>query len=344
MTYSHNAQSIDAIEMLSRVQDYFVMGLSKCSHDYGDNQGFKKVSWLRNEGKNGGGIRYEALDEDFFNRASVNLSQVHYSEDKSKKLEAASALSTIIHPRHPKAPSMHMHISWTQMKEGGGYWRIMADLNPAIVDEKSKEYFSHTLKQFKPELYEVASGQGDRYFYIPALKRHRGVSHYYLEHYNSGDFETDKKMAEAFAVLVIDTYLEIVSRVFELELSYDKEDEALQLAYHTLYFFQVLTLDRGTTSGLLIHDQNDIGIMGSIPRFIDNKLLKSWIEKLPAPQNELLEALCRVLGDDELVEVERETKKALAQTVRHHYKKYPDALKLQASGFSVPHTVANHTR
>ena len=47
------------------------------------------------------------------------------------------------------------------------------------------------------------------------------------------------------------------------------EATAQQLAYHTLYFFQVLTLDRGTTSGLLVHDQNDLGIMGSLPAWVD---------------------------------------------------------------------------
>ena len=41
------------------------------------------------------------------------------------------------------------------------------------------------------------------------------------------------------------------------------------------YLFQVLTLDRGTTSGLLIHNQNDVGIMGSLSLYINKVLLSS---------------------------------------------------------------------
>ena len=38
-----------------------------------------------------------------------------------------------------------------------------------------------------------------------------------------------------------------------------------------------------------------------------------------------------------------ETKKKLASAVREHYKKYPEALSMQASGNSVPPTVENHS-
>jgi len=36
-------------------------------------------------------------------------------------------------------------------------------------------------------------------------------------------------------------------------------------------------------------------------------------------------------------------KKALAKTVRAHYKKYPEALSMQASGAVIPDTVNNHS-
>ena len=35
-------------------------------------------------------------------------------------------------------------------------------------------------------------------------------------------------------------------------------------------------------------------------------------------------------------------KKALADAVRAHYKKYPDALSMQASGSVIPETVNSH--
>ena len=130
----------------------------------------------------------------------------------------------------------------------------------------------------------------------------------------------------------------------------DPGDFFRQLNYHTLYFFQVLTLDRGTTSGLLIHNQNDVGILGSLPSHVNVTLLKDWVEKMPASHRPLLSDLIRILHkgkmtwqeDAEVVLVSDELKKELAQAVREHYEKYPANLRLQAAGKVIPPTVSNH--
>ena len=115
-----------------------------------------------------------------------------------------------------------------------------------------------------------------------------------------------------------------------------------QLAYHTLYLFQVLTLDRGTTSGLLVHDQNDLGIMGSLPARVDRDLLASWQAKVESPQDDLVGALVDALPDESPSSVSDAVKIALAQTVREHYQKNPEALAMQASGNVIAPTVDNH--
>ena len=311
---------------------------------YGEGRSCEAVSCERDGGKHGGGVRYEARDQAVYDRGSVNVSQVHYDDDEKKKLGSATAVSTIIHPRNPHAPSMHMHMSWTQMRDGNGYWRIMADLNPSIIGEsrKDKKHFSQMLEKVTGELYEEGAAQGDRYFYIPVLRRHRGVSHYYLEGYNSGDFDADKAFVRNIAERVIDTYISIVSEKLDAYPTFTPEEREEQLAYHTLYLFQVLTLDRGTTSGLLIHDQNDVGIMGSIPSHVNRDILATWVERMPKPQDLLLKALLRALPKNVPTPVEEQTKKALAKAVRKHYKKYPEALSMQASGEIIPPTVDNH--
>jgi len=78
-----------------------------------------------------------------------------------------------------------MHISWTEMKDGQGYWRIMADLNPSLKDDVFQRDFEMALSRVSGEYEEEGTAQGDRYFYIPVLGRTRGVSHFYLEHFNS---------------------------------------------------------------------------------------------------------------------------------------------------------------
>ncbi|PHS38319.1 MAG: coproporphyrinogen III oxidase [Sulfurovum sp.] len=337
-------QAKEATLLVEGLQAYFVSKLNSLALAYGEGKSCETVIWSRDGGKHGGGVRYETRDSVVFDRGSVNVSQVHYDDTEHKKLGSATAISTIIHPRNPHAPSMHMHISWTQMKEGSGYWRVMADLNPSIISEADldKKIFSTTLQKVTGILYEEGAAQGDRYFNIPALGRHRGVSHYYLEGYNSGNFETDKNFALEIAESVIDTYISILSAKLTAHSTFTEEDKEEQLAYHTLYLFQVLTLDRGTTSGLLVHDQNDVGIMGSIPSHVNRDILASWVEKMSAPQDILLKSLLKVLPDQVPTPVEEKTKKALANAVRKHYKKYPEALSMQASGESVPSTVENH--
>jgi coproporphyrinogen III oxidase len=334
-----------ANKLVEELQAYFVNKINDVTKKFGDEKDCEAVEWLRDEGRHGGGVRFEAKDEKVFNRGSVNVSQVHYDDDERKKLSSATAISCIIHPRNPHAPSMHMHFSWTQMRDGKGYWRLMADLNPALIpDDISKKAFDNMLKEAAGEKYlEEGIAQGERYFNIPVLERTRGVSHFYLENFNTGDFELDRKYVEQFATKVIDSYIKITNNALNKNETFSQEEKQKQIDYHTLYLFQVLTLDRGTTSGLLVHTQNDVGIMGSIPSHVNRKLLTSWVGKMPKPQDELVLALLQALPNEMPTPVEVHTKKKLADAVRVHYKKYPEALSLQASGEIVPPTVANHS-
>lgn len=334
---AHTASTI-----VTKLQSHFVNVLNDLSRTLGANKPFSPVEWFRDEGTHGGGVRYESADEQLFNRGSVNYSQVHYDDDASKKLSSATAISTIIHPNNPLVPSMHMHISWTQMRDGSGYWRVMADLNPSNPDASDTQEFETMLQEAAGSYYEEGSAQGNRYFYIPALGRHRGVSHFYLENFNTGDEVADQSFALDFGTKVIDTYINIIRSAIQNRTVYDEVARSNQLNYHTLYLLQVLTLDRGTTSGLLIHDQNDVGIMGSLPSHVDKTLLQSWVGRLNGVQNDLLQAIVNALGEGDKVLVDEKTKALLANVVRQHYKQHPQAIALQASGDHIPQTVNNH--
>jgi coproporphyrinogen III oxidase len=324
---------------------------------------FAPASWLRDDGRHGGGERQETSDLDagasdnpapLFNRASLNTSHVQYDDDASRPLRSATALSCIIHPRAPRVPSLHTHISWTEMRNGRGVWRLMADLNPSLEVAADAAHFSGAIAAVVAvraglDVARAAVTDGDRYFHIPALNRHRGVAHFYVEGYSSGDsadaFASDLAFAEAFGDAVIATYADIAAAALAREASADADgDGRRQLAYHTAYLFQVLTLDRGTTSGLMVHDQNDVGIMGSLPNRVDKALLASWADRVPELQRPLVLALAAALpaGNDGVSVVDGDVRLALAAVVREHYKKHPEALELQARGSVIPPTVANH--
>lgn len=339
---AQSSNALAANTLVEELQRYFVNQLATVVCSRNAQACFQAVEWFRDQGRHGGGIRYVANNDQVFNRGSVNSSQIHYDDDEHKGLSSATALSAIIHPLNPYAPSVHMHISWTEMKNGKGYWRMMADLNPAIKNSQAVLTFTNTLKQVTAGQYHAGSVQGDRYFHIPALERHRGAAHFYLEDYASGDLEADFTMAKLLGKSVIETYVELVQQAMQHHPDPTEDDYRKQRAYHTLYFFQVLTLDRGTTSGLLVHDQNDLGIMGSLPAHIDKQLLASWQEKMTAPQDQLLSAILQVLSDESPCAINDGIKLALAAVVRQHYTRNPHALTMQAQGHVIPPTVENH--
>jgi coproporphyrinogen III oxidase len=334
--------AIKAYELVRALQKRFVDKLDLLSSELGENKKFEEVNWLRDDGIHGGGSRFEGRDNILFNTASVNVSQVHYDEDETKSLQSATAISTIIHPKNPNVPSIHIHISLTCLRDGNSYWRVMADLNPSIENSNDKEVFNNSLKELSKQNYEEGIKQGDKYFFIPALNRHRGVCHFYLENYRTPDEQSDFNFAQNFGEGIIDTYINIIENAFKTRTTFSVQDIKKQLDYHTLYLFQVLTLDRGTTSGLLIHNQNDVGIMGSLPSFINRDLLKSWEQNVQKPQDELVSSLVEAISKNGIIDAQ--TKEKLASIVRSHYKKYPQALKYQASGNTIPNTVNNHIK
>ena len=122
-------------ELLESLQAHFVRRLETIhtsDNDASRQSVFLPVRWLRASGLYGGGVRYEVTDTPVFNRASVNVSSVNYEDKPNSPVDSATALSVIIHPNNPHAPSMHFHISWTKMRNGPGSWRMIADLNPSI--------------------------------------------------------------------------------------------------------------------------------------------------------------------------------------------------------------------
>ena len=330
--------------LVGELQNELVRGLDTLARRRADPVSLEEVTWQRDGGRHGGGSRFVAAMTATFNRVAVNVSHVHYADDPDKRLAWATALSTIIHRDNPHAPSLHIHISWTEMKTGVGGWRLMADLNPSIPRPADTERFLETFRRIAPSYYDDGCTQGDKYFHIPALERHRGVAHFYLEGHATDEPETDLALARTFGQEVTNVYFGI----FEAALSDNHDpsdtDRDAQLAYHSAYLLQVLTLDRGTTSGLLVHDQNDVGILGSLPSHVDRALLGSWISCLPAPQDQLLGAIALALPQQHPCPVSNETRATLASVVRSHYQNNPEALALQAAGFVVPATVENHSR
>lgn len=391
MKFATSPQAIKAFDMLTGVQSFFADHLTRCHRELCNNHpetfsyrrvGFEKKQWQRNQGKNGGGFRLQGQGLErsditktanlpLFNRASINFSQVHYEQDESKKLESATAVSTIIHPHQASQPSVHIHTSYTELKNQSFSFRVMADLNPSFNEDFYRETFASRLRSASGEFEELGVSQGNAYFNIPFLNMTRGVSHFYLENLLiDKDFNKSLCFAESFTKTMMQTYCDILLKSFSvtppaIEKARTPVDLTIagsnssQIAYHSAYFAQVLLLDRGTTSGLLAHDQNDVGIMGSIPAILDLSLLEKWtqtvLEDQPI-QKKLLTNLIDAASADRFrldessfsqsgrhyCFVDEEVKSTFAQVAREFYTETPEALKFQAKGFTLPETYTNH--
>jgi len=326
MKISEQSEEAKEINLLfSGLQVYFVSKLNALALQFGEGKSCKSVIWECDKDKHGGGKRYEARDKSLFNQASIHVSELDYEDGKNKTLESASVCSATIHPDNPHVPSLHFSASWEKMKEEKGCWHLIADLNPSILNESTldQNIFCETLKKATGKLYDDGSVEGDIYFNIPVLRRHRGVSHYNLENYNTGTFEEQKAFILAFYESLIDRYISIFSAKLMLKPTYTEEKKEEQLAYHTLYLFQVLTEDRGTRTALLEHDQNDLGVLASLPSYINRNILSLWGEKMTVPQDLLLNQILKILPKSVPTPIDEKCKKLLANTIRKHYKKYP---------------------
>jgi len=322
-TQSKSSNAQKAIFLTQWIQGKLVNSLENLDAQI---ESFNPIHWLRDEGIHGGGTRYISEENDLFDRASINFSHVHYDDEPNKNLASATALSAIIHPNNPNPPSIHMHFSWTEMRNGSGYWRMMADLNPSISNNSYKEIFEKGLTLSTGEHYNTGRKQGDSYFYIPALNKRRGISHFYLEGFDSGNFNADYEMTKKVASTVISDYEKIL-RLAVLEFPhYNLDEKQIQIDYHTLYMYQVLTLDKGTIAGILVHNQNDLGIFGSLPSTINGILFHEWIEKTPPPFDELVRVISSIIGKSKSFKIRDSEKLLFAEAIRFFYKQHPQLI------------------
>ncbi|HEY5716425.1 MAG TPA: coproporphyrinogen III oxidase, partial [Psychromonas sp.] len=211
---------------------------------------------------------------------------------------------------------------WTELKNKRHYWRLMADLNPAIADQQEIGKFDLCLKETTGKYYRQGRLLGDDYFYIQALQCSRGASHFYLEGFNPEEINACD-FAKQFGESVIQCYCDILAQKLLSCAPPTPGQLKSQLNYHTLYFYQVLTLDKGTTAGLLVHNQNDIGTLGSLPSHINRVLLASWVDKTPAPQDKLIKRFLKILPEQDICFISGPLKMQIAEQIRAHYQEFP---------------------
>jgi coproporphyrinogen III oxidase len=219
--------------------------------------------WRRETGEGGGVGGF--LAGRLFEKAGVHTSAAtaRFSPELARTMPGAdvdptyvsASLSLIVHPRSPRAPTVHMNtrflstaVSWF----GGG-----ADLTPMIDEQRSQEaddaVLFHAAMQaacdaFDPDWYGRFKAECDAYFYLPHRKEPRGVGGIFYDQLSTGDFERDFAFTRAVGEAFLDVYPKIVRH--RMDEPWTEADREEQLVRRGRYVEFNLLYDRGTMFGL----------------------------------------------------------------------------------------------
>ena len=225
---------------------------------------FERKAWAHHSG---GGGEISLLRGAVFEKAAVNWSGV--SGEKFPTQEAsgpffATGVSLITHMANPYAPTAHMNIRFIQTQDkfwfGGGY-----DLTPmGYPFQDDTDHFHQTAKRTLDPfgLYAQFAQNAREYFYIPHLKRERGVGGIFFDHHNTGDFSRDLSMWKSVGETFLDALLPILERRIPHPYTEKEREKQLQMRAHYVEFN--LLYDRGTRFGFL-SGGNPEAILCSMP-------------------------------------------------------------------------------
>lgn len=235
------------IDFLKRLREEIIAGLEMLEPD----NKFQRKPW---EHQSGGGGEIGIVRGQVFEKAAVNWSGVSGPSFPMKDGEGpyfATGISLITHMSNPHAPTVHMNIRYIETSSrswfGGGY--DLTPMGPSYDEDKIHFHLvaQSTLDLFGTDLYPQFSQNAKEYFYIPHLKKERGVGGIFFDHYNTGDFKNDFLMWQSIGNSFLDTILPIYKK--RIYLPYSEQDKEIQLKKRAHYVEFNLLYDRGTKFG-----------------------------------------------------------------------------------------------
>ncbi|MGK0366922.1 MAG: coproporphyrinogen III oxidase [Thermoproteota archaeon] len=231
-------------------------------------------NWERvdHAGNPGGGGITRAFTGETFENAGVNTSEIkgEINPEFAKQLKGSSnhlwaaGISLIIHPKNPKAPTVHAN--FRMIHQGDKFWfGGGADLTPFYPHEEDFKYFHKVWKDACApyDNYSEMKKTCDTYFTnIHRNNEMRGIGGIFFDHFNTGDIKKDFEMVKDLSNHFIKSYFPIaIKRINE---EYSDADEDYQLHRRGRYVEFNLVHDRGTLFGLKTNGRTD-SILISLP-------------------------------------------------------------------------------
>lgn len=162
----------------------------------------------------------------------------------------ATAISLIVHPWNPFAPTTHMNLRFFIVEAsepvwyfGGGY-----DLTPFYGDESDAIHWHQSAADAVQEHYPALKAKCDEYFYIGHRQECRGIGGIFFDDWTEGgfaqSFEFVQKVGDSFLPAYLPIFNKRKSRHFE------EQQRNFQLYRRGRYAEFNLAIDRGTKYGL----------------------------------------------------------------------------------------------
>ncbi len=162
----------------------------------------------------------------------------------------AAAISLIVHPRNPHAPTTHMNLRFFLVEAdspdwyfGGGY-----DLTPFYPYEEDILHWHRTAADACGEHYAALKSACDEYFFLTHRGECRGIGGVFFDDWKTGGFDTSFDFVRRVGDTFTDAYVPILDR--RKEAPYSESEREFQLIRRGRYAEFNLVIDRGTKYGL----------------------------------------------------------------------------------------------
>jgi coproporphyrinogen III oxidase len=162
----------------------------------------------------------------------------------------ATAISLIVHPRNPYAPTTHANLRFFLVEADEPFWYFGGgfDLTPYYGFADDAQHWHAQAQAATGSYYPAFKAACDEYFYLPHRQECRGIGGVFFDDWREGGF------AESFALTrsVGDHFLPAYQPIFErrMHIPWRERERDWQLYRRGRYAEFNLAIDRGTKYGL----------------------------------------------------------------------------------------------
>ncbi len=162
----------------------------------------------------------------------------------------ATAISLIVHPCNPHAPTTHMNLRFFVVEAeqpvwyfGGGY-----DLTPFYPRSEDIVHWHRTAAAAAGEHYPALKKHCDEYFYLPHRQECRGVGGLFFDDWSEGGFDASFDFTRRIGDSFLPAYQPLLEK--RIHEPYSDAQRDFQLYRRGRYAEFNLAIDRGTQYGM----------------------------------------------------------------------------------------------